>query len=295
MFIEQQSKQQALLVASSQAPQQAQPGPPEETSAAPKPHNVPRLKAHAPWKIMASASGQPIPAELTINTQPQGARAEIDGRSSADWVTPYVAEQLAPGKHTVTLRKAGYRPESRNFELPEGKRLVVSIPLTELAALVDISSQPLNASVVIDGVETGRATPTQIAVSKGYHTVTVRKAGYFDATCKVDLGPGQDSHLVLAMEPIRGDVQVRPVKKLRKIYGKVPAGMGWVQIKTIPKGAQISVNRRLMDEPAPTEFLLEIGNYEVTLTLNGYKPVQKVIHIEDGSRIELSEVLEREY
>jgi len=297
IFIEQQSRQQALLAPapSVQVAAQPEPTPTEDIAPPPKQRSATRLKPHAPWKMMVSPAPQALPVELSINTQPQGARAQIDGRSNGDWITPYVADQLAPGKHTVTVSKAGYRSESRSLELPAGKRLSVFIPLTELAARIDVSSQPISASVFVDGAEIGRITPTQIAVPKGYHTLTVRKAGYFDATRKLDLGPGEDFHLTLSLEPIRGDLEVRPVTRLRRLSGKVPTGMGWVQIKTVPKGAQISMNRRPLDEPAPAAFLLEIGDYEITLTLKGYKPAQKVIHIEDASRIEINEVLERSY
>jgi hypothetical protein len=295
MFIEQQSKEQALLAPPAMAPTTNQPEPSEseEVAPVPKPRRASRPKPHEPSQTMVSPTAQALPAELSINTQPQGAQIQIDGRSNGDWISPYFVEQLNPGKHTITLSKAGYRVESRIFELPAGKRLSLSIPLTELAALVAISSQPGDASVVVDGAETGRVTPTQIAVPKGNHTFTVRKAGYFEATSKVDLSPGQNFQLALALKQIRGDLPVQPVKKLRRLYGKPPAGMGWVQIRTIPKGAQISINRRPLESPAPADFLLEIGDYEVTLSFNGYKRVQRVIHVEDGSKIEIEEVLER--
>jgi hypothetical protein len=94
---------------------------------------------------------------------------------------------------------------------------------------------------------------------------------------------------------IRSDAAVQPVTKLRRLYGKPPAGMGWVQIKTIPKGARISINGRPLDSQTPANFLLEIGDYEVTLTVNGYKPVQKVVRVEGGSKTEIEEELEQSY
>jgi hypothetical protein len=295
MFIEQQSREQALLAPPQtvQTEVQEEPIEPEEEAPAPKPRRHARLKPHGPAAITVSPAAQALPAELRINTQPPGAQIQIDGRSNGDWLTPYVAEQLNPGKHTVTLSRAGYRLESRTLDLPPGRRLSISIPLTELSASVAISSQPSAASVLVDGVETGRVTPTQIAVPKGNHTFTVHKTGYFDATSDTALSPGQNFQLALALKPIRSDLPVQPVKKLRRLYGKPPAGMGWVQIRTIPKGAHISINRRPLESPAPADFLLEIGDYEVTLTFSGYKPVQKVIHVEDGSKIELDEVLSR--
>ncbi len=291
MFIEQQSREQALLAPPQTVQTEVQEE--QEEAPAPKPRRHARPKPHGSAAITVSPAAQALPAELRINTQPPGAQIQIDGRSNGDWLTPYVAEQLNPGKHTIAVSRAGYRVESRALDLPPGKRLSISIPLTELAASVVISSQPGAASVLVDGVETGRVTPAQIAGPKGNHTFTVRKAGYFDATSDTALSPGQNLQLALALKPIRSDLPIQPVKKLRRLYGKPPAGMGWVQIRTIPKGAHISINRRPLESPSPADFLLEIGDYEVTLTFSGYKPLQRVIHVEDGSKIELDEVLGR--
>jgi hypothetical protein len=237
MFIEQQSRDLALVAPAPAAQTAAQPEPaaPEEIAPPPEPHRPPRRKPHEPSKRMAFPTAQALPVDLSINTQPQGAQIQIDGRSNGDWITPYVVEQLNAGKHTITLSKAGYRIESRTLDVAAGKRLAITLPLTELGALVSISSQPSDASVLVDGADAGRVTPTQITLPKGGHTFTVRKPGFFDGTSKVDLSPGQNFQLALVMKPIRSDLPVQRVKTLRRLYGKPPAGMGWVQIRTIPK------------------------------------------------------------
>ena len=68
--------------------------------------------------------------------------------------------------------------------------------------------------------------------------------------------------------------------------------MGKVSIKTTPKGAQIAVNRRLLDKGSPVDFVLSPGNYIVDITLTGYKPVQKVITIEQGGSLGIDETLQ---
>jgi PEGA domain-containing protein len=39
--------------------------------------------------------------------------------------------------------------------------------------------------------------------------------------------------------------------------------MAAVQIKTRPKGARVAVNDRALGKPAPLEFSLEPGNYDI--------------------------------
>jgi hypothetical protein len=68
--------------------------------------------------------------------------------------------------------------------------------------------------------------------------------------------------------------------------------MGKVSVKTTPKGAQISVNRRMLDKGSPVDFLLNPGNYIIDITLTGYKPVQKVIVIDQGGSATIDEILE---
>jgi hypothetical protein len=83
--------------------------------------------------------------------------------------------------------------------------------------------------------------------------------------------------------------------KLKRLFGgDSTAGMGKVAIKTQPKGAQITVNRRMVDKPTPVDFMLNPGNYMIDITLSGYKPIHRVINVEKGSKVELNENLEPE-
>jgi len=68
--------------------------------------------------------------------------------------------------------------------------------------------------------------------------------------------------------------------------------MGKVSVKTSPKGAQIAINRRMLEKTSPVEFLLNPGNYVVDITLTGYKPVQRVITVEQGGNVVIEEALQ---
>ena len=68
--------------------------------------------------------------------------------------------------------------------------------------------------------------------------------------------------------------------------------MGKVSVHTTPKGAQVAVNRRMVDKNSPVDFLLTPGNYIVDITMTGYKPVQKVITVDKTGTVSLDETLE---
>jgi len=87
---------------------------------------------------------------------------------------------------------------------------------------------------------------------------------------------------------------LKTVGKFKKLFGGngATAGMSKVNVKTTPKGAQIAVNRRMLEKTSPVEFLLNPGNYIVDITLTGYKPVQKVITVEQGGSVVIDETLE---
>jgi hypothetical protein len=72
------------------------------------------------------------------------------------------------------------------------------------------------------------------------------------------------------------------------------AGMGTVSIKTQPKGAQIAVNRRIVEKSSPAEFYLNPGTYIVDVTLSGFKSIHRVINVEKGSKVAMDETLDRE-
>ena len=265
------------------------PSPAAEVTATPK---------YAPKKIKARAQVRPaiIPGELAVNSTPEGAQIQIDGRRDPSWVTPYRMPGLNPGLHSIALSKLGYTEETRSVDVASGSKSFLVVHLTQIGATVAVTSEPAGANVYMDGKDTGRLTPAQILVTqKGRHTLLVRKQGYLDEGTTPDLVLGQTFRFspILKVLGVTDDIKIGG--KFKKLFGgESTAGMGKVVVKTQPKGAQVTVNRRMLDKAAPLDFYLNPGNYMVDLTLSGYKPVHRVISVERGSKVELNENLEPE-
>jgi hypothetical protein len=124
----------------------------------------------------------------------------------------------------------------------------------------------------------------------------VRKAGYLDESTTADAQPGTTLSFGPHLRALGSTDEIRTVNKIKKLWGgnETQPGMGTVAVRTNPKGAQISVNQRLIDKPSPAEFLLNPGNYIVEITYSGYKPVRRVISVEKSSKQAIEETLEKQ-
>jgi len=285
----------APAAAETPAQPQAQAAP-VETQSAPepevvvKPHYAPKPRKIVPIKPVM------VPGQLAINSTPEGAQVQIDGRTDPTWLTPYTMTGVNPGQHSISVSKAGYTPEARSVSVNSGSKSFLTIHLAQLGATVTVASEPAGASIFVDGKDTGHVTPAQIVTPQGTHTFLVRKQGYLDETTTANLAAGQIARFAptLRVMGITDDIRAGGGGKLKHLFGggESAAGMSKVSIKTQPKGAQITVNRRMIDKPTPVDFMLNPGNYVIEITMSGYRPIERVVSVQQGSKLELNESME---
>jgi hypothetical protein len=282
-----------------QAPAPTQTVTPEPVAAEPPEVSVkPKYKEAAKKKAAKTPAPAPtvIPGQLTVNSTPEGAQITVDGKNDSSWITPYNLTGMAPGQHSVTISKAGYGTETRSIEVASASKSVIAIQLATLAAQVSIASDPPGASIILDGKDTGHITPTQLAVDKpGSHTLLIRKQGYLDETTTANLQSGQTFHYAPTLHAMGQTDEIKTVSKFKKVFGgNDTASMGVVSIKTNPKGAQIAVNRRIVDKASPVDFYLNPGNYMVDISMSGYKDLHRVINVDKSGKVVIDETLERQ-
>ena len=281
----------------SEAPQVA-PVPVPEPEASPEPEvTVRQFGRRAAKPAKRAAVPGVIPGSIQVDSNPQGAQIQIDGKSDPSWVTPFNLPGLTPGKHILVASKAGYVAETHSVEVTAASKSFVALQLSPSGAQIVVNSNPAGAEIVLDGKSTGKVTPAQFSVEKGSHTVLLRKAGYLEETTTATLAGGQNLQFGPALRPLGNAEDIRSVGKFKKFFGKggdSTADMGSVMIRTQPKGAQIAINQRLLDRNSPVEFMVGPGNYVLDITLTGYKPVHKIITVEKGGKFAVDETLERE-
>jgi Protein kinase domain/PEGA domain len=288
------------LAPTAAAPQIEKPAPPS-TEAQPS-LTVPQVekrstngsrRAHAPAPVPVV-----IPGQALIDSNPQGAQFQVDGKSDPSWVTPFTVTALGPGKHIISASKSGYSSEIRSVDVAAGSKTSLVLHLSPVNALMVVNSTPPGATVMLDGKSSGRVTPAQFAVEQGSHTILLRKPGYLDETVTADLGPARNFQYSPVLRALGNAEDMRTVGKFNKLFGQhggdSTAGMGAISIHTQPKGAQVAINQRVLDKISPVDVMLGPGNYIVDITMTGFKPVHKVVNVDRGGKAAIDEILERQ-
>jgi serine/threonine protein kinase len=277
------------------------PGTLPEAIAKPEPATVTSVRPKANIKrkskpTMAASAPVIVPGQLNVSSVPEGVQFKVDGRENPGWITPVNVTGLTPGQHTVTFAKAGYKPETRSLALSAGAKSAVIVQLESLYATVLLASEPAGAAVYMDGRDTGRLTPTQITSDKpGSHSFMFKKQGYLEGTATADLQTGQTVRVTSNLKVLGNADDIKIGGKFKKLFGGGDmAAMAAVAVKTQPKGAQVAVNRHLLDKNSPVDFHLGPGTYVVDITLSGYKDVHRVLNLEKGSKVSIDETLEPE-
>ena len=274
----------------------AQTAPPAPTPVAPEPvasePDVITVQPKAAPKKVKPVAPAVLPGSVTVSSNPDGAQIQLDGQSNPGWVTPLELTELTPGQHTITLSKAGYAPETRSVDITSHNKSVLTMQLALLPAALTVTSDPAGAKVYLDGKDMGKPTPIQINVDKpGNHTILVRKDGYLDESGTLNLQAGQSYKFTPSLRALGATAEIK-IKKF--MGGGAPDGTGLISIKTQPKGAQVAINRRVLDKAAPVDFYLNPGTYMVDITASGYKSVQRIINVEKGSKLNIDETLSHE-
>lgn len=117
---------------------------------------------------------------LYVVSDPPGADVFINGAKQSGQ-TP-VTLPLAAGQYNLVLRLQGYDPYVGSVQVKENVQTQIRTKLSERSlthiAWAQVTSNPGNAEIFVDGTSTGRFTPARIEVSAGTHTITLKLAGY---------------------------------------------------------------------------------------------------------------------
>lgn len=242
--------------------------------------------------VAATAS---VEGELAISSEPSGASFTLQGRTTESWKTPLTVGSLAPAVYKVTVSKSGYSTETRSVEVTSGNRVALDVRLTPLKATLSVASTPVGARILIDGRDTGKFSPAEFGLDPATHTVTVHKDGYFDSTTEVKLTAGQTFSYApgLTLQGRTDNIKIVGGGFKKLFGGGSSDGMGRLEIKTEPKGAQVIVNGATLPKLTPFEIQLEPGNYEIILQKDGYKPLHKSLITEANQKTKIEETLSR--
>jgi PKD repeat protein len=154
---------------------------------------------------------------LYIISNPAGAAIFLD--SDAKGTTPLTLTGIAPGTHTVLLKKSGYPDYSTTTSIVAGQVTTIDADLAkgpQAAATnapaaaattapipgegsLSLGTTPQGAQVFIDGVVRGMTPATIPGLSAGQHTVVLKLDGYQEFNTTVSIPDGKTAEFNTAL------------------------------------------------------------------------------------------------
>ncbi len=130
---------------------------------------------------------------------------------------------------------------------------------TNRLSSISIFSEPVKASVFLNGQYIGSTPITDREVDPGKQRVNVQKENYLATDSSVTIVSGQSRDLNITLKPA-----------------------AIVSIEVSPEDAEVMVNSDLIPQSKMTELQLSTGLHQLKVTRQGYETVQKSLRLKQG-------------
>jgi eukaryotic-like serine/threonine-protein kinase len=161
-------------------------------------------------------------------------------------------------------------------------------------ALLKVDSSPPTAQIDVDGKSTGKATPADLQLAPGKHTVSVHMAGFQTATASFQLKAGEERDYSPQLAVAIPNISVPGLPDLSKLQGlsKENQAEFWQQwangqsgdkpelvINSKPPGARIFINGKDSGHTSPAIIPVQPGTYHVLCVLDGFEPAHQDVTV----------------
>lgn len=139
------------------------------------------------------------PGTLVIEASIENAEVVVDEETVG--YTPVDPIELAPGSHTVRVRRPGYTQFDEVVEIEPGQEARLPVDMIALAMVLTVRSTPDEARVFVDGTFRGN-TPLELELIEGEHSLRVTSPRHHERIRTVTAVPGQIDALDVTLEPL---------------------------------------------------------------------------------------------
>ena len=206
--------------------------------------------------------------DLLVTTYPEGATIFIDGDKQIHR-TPYTFHDIPEGKHDITLKLEGYRPETKSVRISPADPQMVNILLQRPKGRLKITSNIKNAHARLDNKELGALPITIEDLLVGIHDLTVYSTDEY--------------------EPYTAEVEVY-IDKIREIYAQLRIRPGRILVFPIPRGITVSLKetgKSVYVDESYTFRDLEPRRYTISGGKKGYSFEDKIIDLPPGKTMQV--------
>lgn len=128
-------------------------------------------------------------SSLALQSSPSGAAVILDGDSVG--VTPVAGIDVEPGRHALSIRKAGYVPLDTVVTVGDGQSLMMSgVSLQARPGQLSVTTEPSGARVLADGRLIGTTPLRNAELRPGPVSLQIEKEGHAARDTTVQAGPG---------------------------------------------------------------------------------------------------------
>ncbi|HEY4678154.1 MAG TPA: serine/threonine-protein kinase [Candidatus Angelobacter sp.] len=263
-----------------------------QSASASAPARAGRSARYAPAAPVAPPTAKE--GQLIVSSMPMGATVEIEGHAG-QWKAPQTVPGLDAGTYKVSFSMPGYATETRTVQVTGGARTPLDVRMVAVKGFVTVASKPAGAEIWINGKDTGKVTPIEFLIEPGAQNIVVRKQGYLEVSTDIKLVAGQSVNYAPSLMAAGRTDNIRLVGSsgVGKLLGNNGAGSGMarIEIKTEPKGAQVTINGTPLQKTTPVEIQVEAGNYDITIQKDGFKPIHESAILGMDDRIKIDRAL----
>jgi hypothetical protein len=142
---------------------------------------------------------------IKINVSPASAQISIDGKSKGK--SPFT-ENIEQGEHVVLIEATGYEKHEQNVIVEKEKESLLNIALNILPATMNVSTEPNDAMIFLDGKQIGRSPLSIPGLQPRKYQIKAEKDGY-DLTSKdVEISAGASVDVVLNLDTNMGGIDI---------------------------------------------------------------------------------------
>ena len=211
---------------------------------------------------------QEVKGTVTINSNPAGALILIDGQNAG--TTPETITDITAGVHLVEVSIEGYEDWSESINVVTDKEYAMTASLNEKTGFINVTSEPANATIFLNGNKVGSTPETIENLKLGFHQVEVIMDGYEKWSSSVEVTAEKQSTVTALLQKVSGSVN----------------------IKSTPLNAKIYVNGEEVGTTPATLSSIPIGTHEIEVKISGHEDWKKTVNIKKDKEISLNAVLQ---
>ena len=203
---------------------------------------------------------------FTIHVEPEPDQLSVEG------IFPVIelgGRFLAlPGTYTVHALKEEYLPLKEEIEIASGVK-EFRLSMKPLPGLVDITTKPAGARIVVDGTDLGMSPLSGLELDAGLHGLYIEKERFRPVKEQIEiLGKGRHQRFSFGLEPL------------------------WAQlhISSKPPGADLVLDGERIGVQTPCSIEVLEGRHQLSLTLPGFETAALDIEVSAGQETTLPTV-----